>query len=104
MAAIGRFLAGALNDQALSWPLLLPLALTAGAAIYMTSPDEPGWAVLLAAFLPPLATWIVLRRARPGVALLFALLACTAGGGIAGKVRTQLMTAPVLREEIGPVR
>ena len=72
--------------------------------MYMTSPDEPGWAVLLAAFLPPLAAWLVLRRSRPGAALLFALLACTGGGAIAGKVRTELMAAPVLREEIGPVR
>jgi competence protein ComEC len=83
---------------------LLPLALTAGAAIYMTSPDEPGWAVLAAAFLPPLAVWIALNRTRPGVALLFALLACIAAGGIAGKVRSELVAAPVLREEIGPVR
>lgn len=84
--------------------MLLPLALTAGAAIYMTSPDEPGWAVLLAAFLPPFAAWAILRRSKPGAALLFALLACIGGGAIAGKVRTQLVTAPILREEIGPVR
>lgn len=94
-----------MNDQALRWPLLLPLALAFGAAIYMTSPDEPSWAVVLAATAPPLLAWSVLRRlGRPGMALLFALLACLGAGAIAGKIRTELVGAPVLREEIGPVR
>lgn len=105
MGAVGRFLAGALSDQALRWPLLLPLALMAGAAIYMTSPDEPHWSVLAAVTVPPAIAWSLLRRRGGGfAALAFALLAMAGLGATAGKIRTELVAAPVLKYEIGPVR
>src|SRR5690606_16490089 len=47
LAAMWSFLEEAVNDQTWRWPLLLPLGLAVGAGIYMTSPDEPSWAVLL---------------------------------------------------------
>ncbi len=102
---LGRFLRGAANDQALRWPLLLPLALVLGAALYMTVPFEPDWRVLAAWTMTTTGVWAVLRR-RGGsnFALAAALLACVGLGGIAGEVRTRLMAAPVLRQEIGPVR
>lgn len=94
-----------MNDQALRWPLLLPLALVAGAALYMTAPFEPDWRLLAAVSAPPAVIWAVLRRRHGGLlALSFALLACIGLGAIAGKVRTLLMEAPVLHQEIGPVR
>lgn len=52
-----RFLKGAINDQALRWPLLAPLALTAGAALYMSAPSEPGWTLLLGATAPVTVFW-----------------------------------------------
>lgn len=101
----GRFLRGAVNDQALRWPLLAPLGLVAGAALYMTAPFEPGWELLLGATLPVILVWALLRRrgAIP-LALAVAMLACVGIGAIAGKVRTELIAAPILKEEMGPVR
>ncbi len=102
---LGRFLSGAINDQALRWPLLAPLALTAGAAMYMSAPFEPGWDWLLGGTLPVVALWaLVRRRGVSGLALLLAMLACVGIGAIAGKVRSALVAAPILKEQIGPVR
>ena len=83
----------------------MPLALTFGAAAYMTASTEPDWPLLLGVAAPPALIWLVLRR-RPGglIALVFGLAACAGLGGIAGKVRTFLQAAPVLMQEIGPVR
>jgi competence protein ComEC len=105
LAALGRFLAGAINDQALRWPLLLPLALMLGAALYVIAPFEPAWPVLAGWTAPMLLVWSILQRRGGGrLALLFGILACLGLGAIAGKVRTGLVLAPILREEIGPVR
>lgn len=102
---IGRFLKGGFEDQALRWPLLLPLGLTAGAALYMTATFEPDWLVVMAPVLAGMAGWLALRRRGSGMlAMAFALLACVGGGALAGKVRTTMVAAPVLKEEIGPVR
>ena len=70
----------------------------------MTSPDEPGWVLLAVVTTPPALAWAFLRRSRSALALACGLLACAGSGAIAGKVRTGLMAAPVLHEEIGPVR
>lgn len=105
LAGLGRFLAGAVNDQALRWPLLLPLALALGAALYMIAPLEPSWPLLVGAMLPALLGWSILQRRGGGrAALLFGILACAGLGAIAGKVRTGVVSAPILQEEIGPVR
>ena len=105
LTRLGRFLSGAINDQALRWPLLAPLALTIGAALYMSAPFEPGWEWLLGATLPVVALWaLVRRRGVSGFALLLAMLACVGIGGIAGKIRSGLVAAPILKEEMGPVR
>ena len=104
-SALGKFLAGAIADQALRWPLLLPLALATGAAVYMTLPFEPAWQPLIAVALLPAIARSALRRSRGGwFALLFAILACAGAGAVAGKVRSALVSAPVLNQEIGPVR
>lgn len=102
---MGRFVSGAINDQALRWPLLAPLALTAGAALYMSAPFEPGWDWLLGGTAPVVALWALVRwRGVSGLALLLAMLACVGIGAIAGKVRSGLVAAPLLKEQIGPVR
>ena len=38
------------------------------------------------------------------LALMVAFLACAGFGAPAGKVRTTLVAAPILKEQIGPVR
>jgi competence protein ComEC len=105
LAATARLLKGAFTDQALRWPLLAPLALTFGAALYMTADFEPGWPLLIAASLPAALVWLILRVRHGGLlALMFGLIACAGLGAVAGKVRTDLMAAPMLHREIGPVR
>ena len=102
---IGRFLAGAVRDQALRWPLLLPLALALGAAAYMTAPVEPDWWTTGLAAGAPSAAWLVVRRRGASLlALGIAFLACAGIGALAGKVRSHLVAAPLLKEQIGPVR
>jgi competence protein ComEC len=107
-SSVGRIRSGvsaALAEQILRWPLCLPLALVFGAAAYMTSPVEPGWALLVAlAALPAIAA--VVLRTRPGMMGLM-VCACLAAGGIgalAAKIRTVAMAAPVLAERTGAVR
>ena len=48
LAQLANHVNGAIADQALRWPLLLPLALAVGAAAYMAARDAPSWAVLTA--------------------------------------------------------
>jgi competence protein ComEC len=84
---------------------LLPLALAAGAAAYMAAPDEPAWELLAAAAAIPGLLWFIVRRRGGGLlALVLASLACVGIGAIAGKVRSELVAAPILKEQIGPVR
>jgi competence protein ComEC len=87
------------------WPLLLPLGLVAGAAIYMTAAFEPDWSLLLVPLAIGIVGWLAFRRRGSGMlALALALLACVAAGALSGKVRTLLVSAPILKEEMGPVR
>lgn len=102
---VGGFFRQAFQDQALRWPLLLPLGLVAGAAVYMTAPFEPDWPVLIAPILIGLAGWLALRQRGSGMlALLMAIVACVGAGALSGKIRTLAVAVPVLKEEIGPVR
>jgi competence protein ComEC len=92
-------------DQALRWPLLAPLALAMGAALYMSAPVEPSWVALLGATVPLVVAWGWVRRRGVGtLSLLLTMLMCVGIGAVAGKVRTELVAAPVLKEQIGPVR
>ena len=89
IANLAGFWTGAINDQALRWPLLAPLALSAGAAVYMCAPFEPGWDLLLYATLPFLVLWaLVRRRGASGLALFLGLLACV-GKAERGPAATQ---------------
>ncbi len=104
-ARIVDCLKGAITDQALRWPLMLPLALAGGAAAYMAAPDEPSWAVLVAAAAVPGLIWLLIRRRGAGfLALAIAFVACLGIGALAGKIRSELVAAPILKEQMGPVR
>ena len=105
LSRLERFLKGGLDDQAMRWPLLLPLGLVTGAAFYMTAAFEPDWLLILAPLAVGVAGWVTLRPRGGGMlALGFALLACVGAGALSGKIRTILVAAPVLKEEMGPVR
>jgi competence protein ComEC len=103
-----RLLAG-LRRQAqadrLRWPLWLPVALGAGVGLYFALPVEPPWPWAMAAAglaLASAAGSASLQGAvfRMGLALL---AAASLGFGVA-KLRTEIVRAPVLAREIGPVR
>ena len=105
MRQLALFLKGAFSDQALRWPLLAPLALTAGAAAYMSAPSEPSWELLIAPTVAVTLIWALVRRRGVSLlALIIGMLACVGIGAIAGKVRTEMVAAPVLKEQMGPVR
>ncbi len=104
-ARLAGWFTGAISDQALRWPLLLPLTLAGGAAAYMAAPDEPGWPLLAALAILPSLIWFLIRRSGSGfLALLVACRACLGIGALAGKIRANLVAAPILKEQIGPVR
>jgi len=105
MRQLAVFLKGAFSDQALRWPLLAPLALTGGAAVYMSAPTEPSWELLIAPTMAVTLIWALVRlRGVSLLALIIGMLACVGIGAIAGKVRTEMVAAPVLKEQLGPVR
>ncbi|HVY88285.1 MAG TPA: ComEC/Rec2 family competence protein [Hyphomonadaceae bacterium] len=106
LARLWAFLKGAVSDQALRWPLLLPLALAGGAALYMSAPFEPDWRIVTAITAPAVLLWLLLQRRGGGLlALAFGMIACAGFGVGAGIVRSALVSAPVLRQETGgPVR
>ena len=96
---------GAIDDQALRWPLLIPLAMTLGAGVYMSLPFEPGWLPLGVWAAASLGPYAVLRLRGGGRAAFVCLLIFSAAlGAIAGKARAVSVEAPVLLEQIGPVR
>jgi competence protein ComEC len=94
----------AIHDQSLRWSLLLPVAMSLGAAAYLLLPAEPGWLAVSIAPVVALALARILWRRAGWLALLCMLAAAGGIGALAGKVRTVLVAAPVLHESIGPVR
>ncbi len=85
--------------------MLAPLALTLGAGFYMSVPFEPPWEMLLGPTIPLIVLWALVRRRGVGtLSLILTMLACVGIGAVAGKVRSELIAAPVLKEQIGPVR
>jgi len=86
------------------WPLWLPVLLGCGIGLYFALPTEPplmmSWGA--AAAFAGLAA-VLRHRHEPGRAILAAgLCALALGMGLAG-LRTWVVAAPVLSEEIGPL-
>ncbi|MCR4379149.1 MAG: ComEC/Rec2 family competence protein [Rhodospirillales bacterium] len=86
------------------WPLWLPVLLGCGIGLYFALPMEPpltaAWAAALAFAL--LAA-LLRHRHEPGRAIVAAgLCALALGAGLAG-LRTWVVAAPMVSEEIGPV-
>lgn len=93
-----------------SWPKLprqavLPLAFVAGIASYLTAPTEPSWALLGLSVAVFAGLLFAARRSAPlllRLSLTVALL--IAAGGLVAKLQAHLVAAPVLKQELGPVR
>ncbi len=94
-----------LTEQALRVPLLIPIGLAAGAAIYLTAGIEPSWTIVLLPTL--LCAFLLVWAHRAGFQAVFwltALALATTVGLLAAKTRTSLIAAPVLIAETGPSR
>lgn len=83
--------------QRLRWRLWAPVAFGFGAAAYMGLPREPAlWLAVLLGVAAVAGAWTVNRLTRGGGWFLLAgLAALMVLGGVAGKVRTELVRAPV---------
>jgi len=106
-AALAARLLGALRSQVLAdrrrWTLWLPVALGTGIGLYFALPFEPAWPwAVVAAGLA-----LIAGAASTGVGaagrVCLALIAAASLGFAAAKVRTELVHAPVLPRQIGPV-
>ena len=100
---LGAAATAALNERE-RWPLWLPVALGTGIGIYFALPVEPPlrWAALAAAL--GLAAMVGAARMRRAVwrVVLSAIAAMSLGFAVA-KLRTELVAAPVLSHQIGPM-
>jgi competence protein ComEC len=94
---------GALEADRERWILWIPAAFGCGIALYFTLPREPLWwsGPLAAAILCALAA---LGRRHSFVLSLAIALLIPALGFTASQFRTWRVAAPILTEEIGPVR
>ena len=100
-ASLRDALAGQLEAEQERWFLWLPVAFSAGIALYFQLPAEP-WT--LAATLPVVAGLALRRVARGTLAVLATTIALTATLGVAAaKLRTEAARAPVLERQVGPV-
>lgn len=86
-------------------PLLAPLALSAGAAVYLYADQEPSWVVVGAPLIASAIALVVASSVRLGRLrwVLAGLMLVSLGAGVA-KVRAVTVASPVLEREIGPVR
>lgn len=95
-----------MNDMAADrerWVLWLPVAFGSGVWGYFALFHEPPAWVGFAALMTALAaTTIALRASPPLVAVLLGLVAAT-GGFSAAQVRSHMVAAPVLTQQVGPV-
>src|SRR5262245_30192695 len=94
---LGRIIAA----QHQRWPLWVPVALAAGAALYFALPVEPHWTLALLAGSLVLAIIARIRRGLCRPAWL--LVAACAAGFVAAKARTLWLDTAVLAAPTGDV-
>ena len=102
-------LADAVRQQALAdrtrWALWLPVALGGGVGLYFVLPIEPAWTVAAAtAGLALTATVLVATTGKILPRVIFAIVAAGSLGFSIAKVRTEIVRAPVLSRQLGPIR
>ncbi|MBT3395622.1 MAG: ComEC family competence protein [Alphaproteobacteria bacterium] len=97
-AAVGAILAE--RDR---WALWLPAGMASGAGFYYAWATEPAGWMGAGLVMASIAIWLVFRKS-PGVLILALALAAPAVGFTAAQVRTQVVAAPVIERELGPVQ
>ncbi len=95
------------------WYLWLPVAIGAGVASYFALPVEPSWMAaaspLLVSFVAMFVVWLRpnYRQTALGVGMagtfVLAFAAVASFGIVVAKARTELVRAPIITNEIGPV-
>jgi competence protein ComEC len=99
----GRAIAAQLAAEREQWMLWIPVAVGAGVSLYFALPVEPPlWPALLIAGIG-CATGYRLRNSGPALLLASAVSLIAIGVAVA-QLRTASVTAPMLTDEIGPVR
>lgn len=88
------------------WTLWSPVAFGFGAALYLNLKSEPSLAVAapMVVLLAALVSFLRRRSTRRLVLIPMLLLAFGAGGFAAGKLRTELVRAPVMPDSEAPSR
>ena len=96
-AEILAALIGEIDANRERWMLWSPVAFGLGAAGYLELKAEPSW-LLLAGLTAGIAAWAwrVGRRSAHGLSVVLVLAAFLAAGGLAGKVRSTAVAAPIL--------
>src|SRR5262249_31045921 len=101
-ARIVPWLIDTLQAERERWVLWMPVGLAAGIGLYFALPSEPpSWQGAVALAGSALLAWLC-RRNMPAVAGAIAA-AVIALGFVAAQLRTQMVAAPVLARDIGPV-
>lgn len=101
-AGLPRAAASALAAEQDRWFLWLPVLFGTGIGIYFALPSEPWLPAALAPAAAALAIWVVWRHGGAALLVGSALLA-VALGLAAAKVRSDLVAAPVIERQLGPV-
>ena len=86
--------------------MLFALGLSAGAAVYVSLANEPGFYWLAGIFATSLVMFLLVRRllsSRPLIYLGVILLMGLSSGVLAGKVATMRVSHPVFDRTIGPI-
>jgi competence protein ComEC len=84
------------------WPLWVPVAVGAGVAAYFGLPIEPPlWPAAAIATVGFALAWLL--RGRPVWPLIALGLALAAAGCLAAELRTRMVAAPALGDDVGPV-
>ncbi|WP_108683579.1 ComEC/Rec2 family competence protein [Methyloceanibacter sp. wino2] len=96
---LARTLTDALEAESDRWILWLPVFFAGGIALYFALPTEPQARLAVAFILGTLGILLFVRGSHDGIALAVALLALSLGFGTA-KLRTELVRAPVLQDEL----
>jgi competence protein ComEC len=86
------------------WPLWLPVALGTGIGVYFALPFEPAWPWAVVAVVAGVAAMFGIAGTHNAVGrVALAALAAIAFGFALAKTRTEMVAAPVLERQIGPL-
>jgi competence protein ComEC len=97
LAGASAFVGAEIAAQASRWFLWSPVALGLGCGLYLALPREPVWWQVLLPALLALTSAVAARRwgGSRSLSIATALIAMAALGLLAGKVRTEMVRAPV---------